>query len=273
MDTKTIRFITCRQCRKDIKTEIHRCVQCDKQFHSSCVKLHKVYNQTNELIPCKGKTEVLSVASGRDRNLSSSEAQVSDSNMESKVEDIYKMIREIKDEMIGKTFLRRAIQEAVEEEMERVRVEIQTWREAELEQIINTAIKKEMKKLSGLMPMMETNKQKTENKKSYSEAVVNKQEAVIIIKPLEESEANSSEMTKKEIKNTIDVSKLRVGITKMKKASGGAIVVGCEDKKQAEILKKKVTSDMGKKYVIHDPKKKKLKIKIFDIEKEDCEKE
>lgn len=89
--------------------------------------------------------------------------------------------------------------------MDRVRVEVQTWREAELEQIINSTIKKEMKKLVDMMPMVETNKQKTENTKSYSEAIVNKQEAVIIIKSLEESGANSSEMTKKDIKNTIDV--------------------------------------------------------------------
>lgn len=115
--------------------------------------------------------------------------------------------------------------------------------------------------------------QKTENKKSYSEAAVNKQEAVIIIKPLEEGEEKSSEMTKKDIKNKIDVSKLGVGITKMKKASGGAIVIGCKDKNQVEILKRSVTSDLGEKYIIRDPKKKKLKIKIFDIEKEDCQRE
>lgn len=105
MDTKTVRTITCRQCRKDIKTEVHRCVQCGKQFHPSCIKLHKVYNQTNELIPCKGKTEMLVVAGGsgsRDRNISNSEAQISDSTMESKVEAIYKTIKEIKDEMIGR---------------------------------------------------------------------------------------------------------------------------------------------------------------------------
>lgn len=276
MDTKTGKTITCRQCRKDIKTEVHRCVQCDKQFHPSCIKLHKVYNQMNELIPCKGKVEVLVIAGGsgsRDRNASSSEAQILESIMESKVEIIYKVIKEIKDEMIDKTFLKRAIQEAVEEEMDRIRVEIQTWREVELEQIISSTIKKEMKNLVDMMPVVETNKQKTENTKSYSEAVINKQEAIIIIKPQEESGANSSEITKKDIKKTIDVSKLGVGITKMKKASGGAIVVGCEDKKQAEILKEKVTNELGKKYVIQDPKKKKLKIKIFNIEKEDCEKE
>ena len=39
--------------------------------------------------------------------------------------------------------------------------------------------------------------QKTEKNKSYNKAGVNKQETVIIIKPLEESRINSSEMTKR----------------------------------------------------------------------------
>lgn len=234
MDSRTVRTITCRQCRKDIKTEVHRCVQCDKQFHPSCIiRLHKVYNQNNKLIPCKGKTKVLVIAGGsdcRETNMSSSEAQISDSIMENKVEAIYKLVKEIQDKMIGKTFLKRAILEVVEKEMDRIKIEIQTWK-AELKQIINSTIKKEIKKLVDIIPIVETNKQKTDNTKSYSKAVVNKQEAIISIKPVEESEANSSEMTKKDIKKTIDVSKLGVGITKMKKASGGAIVVGCEDKK------------------------------------------
>ena len=46
--------------------------------------------------------------------------------------------------------------------------------EKELEQIINSTIKKKIKKLVNMLPMVETNMQKTEKKKSYSEATVNK---------------------------------------------------------------------------------------------------
>ncbi|EGI61417.1 hypothetical protein G5I_10325 [Acromyrmex echinatior] len=86
------------------------------------------------------------------------------------------------------------------------------WREGPRRTIWATAaagstIKKEIKKLIDMLPIVETNMQKTEKKKSYSEAA------------------------------------------------------------------EKITNDLGKKYIIQDPKKKKLKIKIFDIEKEDCEKE
>jgi len=57
----------------------------------------------------------------------------------------------------------------------------------------------------------------------------------------------------------------------MKKVTKGAVVIGCENKDQAEILRNKVANDMGEKYIIQAPKKKKLKIKIFDVDKEDCE--
>jgi len=50
----------------------------------------------------------------------------------------------------------------------------------------------------------------------------------------------------------------------MKKVTNGAyIVIGCENKDQAAILRDKVANDMREKYIIQAPKKKKLKIKIF----------
>jgi len=48
----------CRQCRKEIKTEIHKYIPCEKVFHPNCVKLHKVCNTRKKLISCKVKVEV-----------------------------------------------------------------------------------------------------------------------------------------------------------------------------------------------------------------------
>lgn len=62
----------------------------------------------------------------------------------------------------------------------------------------------------------------------------------------------------------------QVGITKLKKVTRGAVVVGCESKLQADKLKEKVAIDLGEKYEVKEPKKRKLKIKIYDIDKEDC---
>lgn len=50
-------------------------------------------------------------------------------------------------------------------------------------------------------------------------------------------------------------------------------MVGCESKLQADKLKDKIAEDLGEKYEVKEPKKRKLKIKIFDIDKEDCESE
>jgi len=101
---------------------------------------------------------------------------------------------------------------------------------------------------------------------------VSKEQEAVIIKPKGEN-AGSSEVTKKDIKNKIDVSILGVGITKMKKVTRGAVVVGCENKTQVEKLKEKVAKDLGEKYVIQAPMKRKLKIRIFDVDKEDNEDE
>jgi len=53
---------------------------------------------------------------------------------------------------------------------------------------------------------------------------------------------SSSEVIKRDIKNKIDVSKL--GITKMKQVTRGAIVIGCENKAQVEVLKEKLMNDL-----------------------------
>jgi len=273
----------CSACKKEIKSVVLQCTTCVKFFfHPGCVFKHKVYNKQNELVKCEGpfkelksesikeemrKTPVAGSSRERIGSTGSSGVRIS---ADCKIDAICKMIREIKNEMVGKQLIREVITEAVEEEMDRVRTEIQTWKEAELESMISGIIKREVKKVAELLPMMGTNTQTTGKKKSYSDAVSNKQEAVIIIKPLKEDETNSSEETKKDIKNKIDVTKLGLGITKMKKVTKGAVVVGCENSDQAEKLKEKVTSEMGEKYVIQAPKKKKRRIKIFDVDRDDC---
>jgi len=107
--------------------------------------------------------------------------------MEDKIEVIYKMIKEIKDEMIGKNLIKRTITEAVNEEMDRIRQEIQSWKEEELKSLVSSVVRKEVKNLVKLLPL-ETNLQKTEKKKSYSEDASNKQEAIFIIKPVKEND-------------------------------------------------------------------------------------
>jgi len=100
----------------------------------------------------------------------------------------------------------------MDEEMDKMRQKIQTWKEDEFKSLVSSVVRKEVK---NLVELVKTNLQKN-RKKSYSEVASNKQEAIFIIKPMKENDASSSEVTKKNIKNKIDVSKLGVRITKMK---------------------------------------------------------
>lgn len=296
MDKKKALPTICRQCRKDIKTEIIVCVPCDKGFHPSCHKLHKIYNAANELVPCKGKMEIFTIKGGSieggngDKKRGSVDTSASGEggpatlrlsgterddltmhardNMDNKIENIYKLLKETKDEMMGKEMIRNIIRETLEEEMNKIREQLQQWKTQELEALVREMVRKELSEVPILSK--ETDRSL---KKTYSGAVKGKTEAVIIIKPKEAEEGNSSETTKKDIKNKIDISKLGVGITKLRKATRGAVVVGCESKLQADKLKEKVAEDLGEKYVVQEPKKRKLKIKIHDIDKEDCESE
>lgn len=274
--------VKCRQCRKEIKTDVCVCVSCDKAFHPSCHKQHKVYNTANELVPCKGNAEVFSVKGGSSESVDTAGdgsgergviadegGHTTESSLNSKIDKLYELIKEIKDEIIGKNLIKRIITEALDEEMDRVRQEVQHWRTCELRSMISEVVKEE---ISGIIPIMAT-ESGAGKKKSYSGAVRNDSESVIIIKPREEEGDNSSEATKRDIKSKIDILKLGVGITKMKKVTRGAVVVGCENKIQADKLKKEAAKDLGEKYIVQEPMKKKLKIRIFDVDKEDSDNE
>jgi len=142
----------CRQCRKDINTELIVCIPCDKSFHPSCHKQHKTYNSYSELVPCKGKFEIFTQKGGsmeggsgdKDKKrecVDSGSAlrpvgaertdltkQTRDS-MDDKIENIYELIKEIKDEIIGKVMIKNIIKniikETMEEEMSKIRVQLQ----------------------------------------------------------------------------------------------------------------------------------------------------
>lgn len=261
----------CRQCRKEIKTQMIKCIPCDKEFHPSCHKLHKVYNVTNELINCPGKWEIFTIkvnnsgetSSAKERTMSHTEEnQEGGSSMETKIDWL---VRKIRDEMVNKNEIKSMIKDIVKDETDNLKKELE-----EMKKMIgnlNKAIKDELQK--GLSTNMEIG----EVKMNYSGAVKgNQKESVLVIKPKDGEENKSSEDTKRDVRK-IDITKLGVGITKMKKVTRGAIVVGCENRIQAEKLKQEVVKDLGKKYEIQVPKKRKPKIKIFDIDNEDCENE
>lgn len=263
----------CKQCRKEIKTQLFRCTPCDKEFHPSCHKLHKVYNADNELINCNGKYEVFTIrdiksgesSSAMKRTLSmTEESQQGGSGMEKKIDWL---VYKIKDDMVSKKEIKNMIIEIVKYETENLKKEMEEMKRMIVK--FNTVMKDELQK----MVNTSTNMVGGEVKKSYNEVTKgNQTESVLVIKPKDGEENKASEDTKRDVRK-IDIAKLGVGITRMKKVKGGAVIVGCENRVQAEKLKQEVVKDLGKKYEIQVPKKRKPKVKIFDVDNEDCENE
>lgn len=102
--------------------------------------------------------------------------------------------------------------------------------------------------------------------KSYAGAVVGRnRESVIIVKPKKRQE---SEMTKKLVKENINITDMAVGITKLRKRNNGTVILGCESKSEMEKLKVTIQNKLGKEYNIMEPKGAKPKIKVVNIDEE-----
>ncbi|KMR04821.1 hypothetical protein RF55_420 [Lasius niger] len=192
------------------------------------------------------------------------ESQQGGSSMEKKIDWL---VYKIKDDMVSKKEIKNMIIDIVKYETENLKKEME-----EMKRMIgnfNKTMKDELQKMVNTCTSME----RGEVKKSYSEVMKrNQTESVLVIKPKDGEENKSSEDTKRDVRK-IDITKLGVGITRMKKVKRGAVVVGCENRVQAEKLKQEVVKDLGKKYEIQVPKKRKPKVKIFDVDNEDCENE
>lgn len=264
-------YCMCKQCKKEFKTQLIRCLPCNKEFHPSCHKLHKVYCAENEFINCIGKYEILTIKDNKSDESSSvmkrtlsqtEESQQGGLSMEKKIDWL---VHKIKDKMISKKEIKNMITDIVKYETDNLKKKME-----EMKRMIGN-LNKEMK--DEIQKMVNISLEKRKVKKSYSGIVKgNQTESVLIIKSKDGEEIKSSEDTKRDVRK-IDITKLGIGITKMKKVMGGAVVVECENRVQAEKLKKEVVKDLGKKYEIQVPKKRKPKVKIYDVDKEDCENE
>lgn len=240
--------VVCRQCKKEIKTQLINCITCDKVFHPSCHKLHKVYNSERELITCPGRWEILTIkgtASGEGaaakgcEAMSVDESHVERTSMESKIDWLMKKIT---DEMFGKNEIRSLI-------MDTIKVELESF-------------KKEMEDM-----MRSTILASKEVPRSYSEVVnAKKKENVILVKPKEQQE---SEKTKKAVKQNIDIKNMPIGVSKMRKVGKGALILGCESEQELKQLKATVENKIGDKYQITEPKKIYRKVKIFNVDEEE----
>lgn len=243
--TQTEKQVICKQCRKEIRTQFIKCIPCEKIFHPSCHKLHKVYNSVNEPVTCSGKYEIFTIRCNNTGEESSVKQRKSSNieegpNMESKIDWL---VRKVRDEMIGKNEIKNIITSIVRDELEGFKKEME-----------------EMKKMWNIISAGDASR-------SYCEAVKEKKkESVIIIKPKEQQE---SEKTKKVVKENIDIKNMSIGVSKLRRGGRGAVILGCESEQELKQLKSNVVSKLGDKYQIIEPKGAQPKLKILNLDEEE----
>lgn len=263
----------CYQCKKEIKTEVIKCIPCVKKFHPGCALIHKVYNRDNELIICKGVKETIkrtniakdkqktinitgrkeSYEMGRDGEYTENERReevFSEDTMEENINKIVRIVKVMKDEMVGKQQIRRIVQEVIQSEMGNIRKELD-----------------DIKQVLGGITIQ--GKKEEDTRTSYAGiTAMRKPENIIIIKPKIQQE---SEETKSKVIEKVNIKSIPVGISKLAKGNKGSVIIGCESGKEIKELKETVDASIGKEFNVIIPKQKKPKIKIIGVDPEDTE--
>lgn len=256
----------CSACKKEIKNLVLQCESCVRFFsHSGCAIKHRKYNEDKEIVKCEGpfrqivlenaKTEMkktLATGIGRERlgstgstgsaGVAGAAANTSTNGIDVKIDWLIRTVKEMKNEIACKNEIRTLIKQIIHEEL--------------------GAFKKELYEMKRDAPAGLVG-----SGKSYCEAVRDKRkERVIIVKPKKEQE---SEATKKLVQEKIDIKNLAVGISKLRKGSGGAVILRCESEREMEKLKNTVHEQLGEDVTITEPKKIKPKIKIVNVDEEE----
>jgi len=208
----------CSACKKEIKSVVLQCTTCVKFFfHPGFVFKHKAYKR-DELVKCEGPfKEIVNesdkadmkkapTANGRERlgSIGSTSAMTTSRTnkqhgMDAKVDWLIRTVKEMRDEVACKNEIKTMITQIIREELKTFRRELE-----------------EVKK----------NIQEKATGRTGNEAVKNKKkENILIVQPMREQE---SEVTKKMVKEKVDIKNMEIGITKLKKGNKGSIILRCE---------------------------------------------
>jgi hypothetical protein len=151
-------------------------------------------------------------------------------------------VKELKDETACKKEIKSMIKEIVREEMGGIKQEIEELRKMLMQGAYGPS--------GGAT-------------RKYSDVIKErKEENILIIKPKVQQE---SEITKKIIKEKIDITKMEIGITKLRKGGKGTVILGCETEEEKEELKATVQAAMGEEVKVSEPQKRQPKIKIINV--------
>lgn len=254
----------CTACKKEVKNVVIHCKTCVKCFyHPGCVSKHRILKD-KELVKCDGPFEEIDIAAengktemrrtGDDRGrlgstgrmdlaatTSTSSKQIS---VDTKIDWLVRTVKEMKDEVACKNEIKTMIKQIIREEL--------------------VSFKKEFEELK--QNMHGGNAVIAGSGQSYSEAVKEKKESILIVKPKKEQE---SETTRKIVKEKVNIKDLAVGITKLRKGGKGSVILGCESEREIKQLKDTVSEKLGKDFEIMEPKKIKPKLKVLNVDEDE----
>jgi len=135
-----------------------------------------VYNSANELVPCTSKMKIFTAKGGNlyesGRPTVTEKSQASGTTMDGKINRIYKLLVEMKEEVISRDYIKQVIAEIVNDKMDRIREEMQQWKTVEMETLISQAVKRsaEYKKCGNKHTLSVSD---GTNKITYNQAVKN----------------------------------------------------------------------------------------------------
>lgn len=102
-------------------------------------------------------------------------------------------------------------------------------------------------------------------------SVMRNTKQMVVVKPRDESQ--SSNLTRKQVREIIEPSELSMGVMGVRQIQKGGIAIACRNEKPMEEVCEKMREKLGEKYEIKKVNKKKPRIRIFDVDKEDAENE
>ncbi|CAL1672858.1 unnamed protein product [Lasius platythorax] len=284
----TPKEIKCMQCRKEIKSITHECKLCIKSFHPSCAKLHKVINAKDQLVPCKGQIEVITISTDNKEEDQTKKCRRGDEAESARVikhdkhEDLLNNRTEIMNKFSSVSEITKSMEKVMREEFKQLKQQlivevIDHQIKAVIKEIITEEVNKATQKLTDEIKYLKVKieemvKEKTSNdtksnekqtergsisrsdkiKDSYAQTVRKSKKNEIIVQPVREQGSESTEGT---IKHNVNIMQLGASVERIIKGPKGRITLECEKAKDSEILKEALIEKLGTQYKIYEPNK------------------
>lgn len=293
------RSYTCARCKKIISRVVESCTSCLKDFHPGCTNQHKIFDQNNILIQCPGPTEIFNIRSTgkkiykRRRTISANYEQdeivnINDnsnnnyvnneiidcetaSTLDNKIDVIFDKLDHIytKNLNVLKDYIKKLIEDEMCELKSSIRATIQQELRKNSEDIKNEVVS--IRKSIGISQMNNTVDPRSTismTNKKYSSVVKQGNSSNverISVKPINEQ---SNDITVAQIKNSVDVVKLGIGVQRIMNKPNGQVFIDVDKEADKVILAQEIKDKLGSTYNVTAFRKKKPKLKIVGLEKE-----